>query len=92
MNETETDKRLVVIPGSLGGAHSLLQHLTRRFPPIARHSHSLTLHNGKLQVNLLHVTPAEKVTLDADDLAKPIAQLVMEIAALLPKDPPKPAA
>ena len=92
MNETETDKRVAVIPGTLAGAQSLLQHLTKKFPPIARHSHSFTLYNGKLQLNLVHVAPAEKLTFDVEDLAKPIAQLVLEISQMLPKDPPKPAA
>lgn len=91
MNE-ETDKRLVPIPGTLAGAQTLLTHLTKKFPPLGRHHHSITLHQGKLQLNLVHVAPCESVTFDAEDLAKPVAQLVMEIVALVPKETPKPAA
>jgi hypothetical protein len=89
----ETDKRVVMLPGCpVVGAVQLLQQLTKRFPPIARHAHSLTLYQGKLQVNLVNTTPCWKFTLDADDLTKPAEQLVMEIARLMPKDPPKTAA
>ena len=81
-----------MLPGNLSGAHTLLQILTKRFPPIARHNHSITLHQGKLQLNLVHVTPCEKLTFDTEDLQKPTAQLALEIANLVPKEPPKSAA
>jgi len=89
----ETDKRVAMMPGCpIVGAVQFLQALTKRFPPIARHAHSLTLHQGKLQVNLVNSTPCWKFTLDAEDLLKPTEQLVMEIARLMPKDPPPKAA
>jgi hypothetical protein len=88
----DTDKRLVTLSGTLWGAQALLQMMTKRFPPIARHAHSITLFQGKLQLNLVHVAPCEKLTLDADDLNKPVAQLVLEIVNLMPKEPPKTAA
>lgn len=95
MNE-ETDKRLVqdleMSVSTLRGTQALLQQLTKRFPPIPRHNHSITLYQGKLQLNLVHVTPCESVTFDAEDLNKPVAQLVLEIASLVPRDPTKPAA
>jgi len=91
MNE-ETDKRLLPMPSVLAGAQTLLQQMTKKYPPIARHSHSLTLYNGKLQLNLVHVTPCESLVFNAEDLTKPTAQLVLEIAALVPREPPKPAA
>jgi hypothetical protein len=86
------DKRVLTLPGNVSGALLLLQQMKRRFPPIARHAHSLTIYQGKLQLSLVHVTPCEKLVLDADDLAKPIDQLVTEIARLVPRDPPKSAA
>jgi len=92
----EPDKRLTasleMSASTLMGAQALLQQLTKKYPPIPRHNHSITLHQGKLQLNLVHVTPCESVTFDAEDLAKPVAQLVLEIAALVPKEPPRPAA
>lgn len=95
MNE-ETDKRVVTVTmspaGTLAAAQSLLAHLTKKFPPIPRHNHQITLKQGKLVLNLVHVTPCESITFDADDLAKPVAQLVLEIAALVPTNPPKSAA
>ena len=95
MNE-EADKRLAMVmemsASTLLGAQGLLLQLTKKYPPIPRHNHQLTLREGKLVVNLLHVTPCESITLDAEDLAKPVVQLVLEIAALVPREPPKPAA
>jgi len=91
MNE-EQDNRIIPAGIPTAGALALLQLLTKRFPPIPRHSHSLTLYQGKLQVNLVTTAPCWKFTLDAEDMMKPPAQLVMEIARLIPKDPPKPAA
>lgn len=95
MNE-ETDKRVATVTavplGTLAAAQSLLTHLTKKFPPIPRHNHQITLKGGKLVLNLVHVTPCESITFDAEDLAKPVAQLVLEIAVLVPREPPKPAA
>jgi len=88
----EDQDNRIVMGMPTAGALVLLQLLTKRFPPIHRHAHSLTLYQGKLQVNLVNVAPCWKFTLDSDDLMKPPAQLVMEIARLMPKDPPKPAA
>lgn len=88
----EADKRVFTMPGTLSGARALLQMMTQRFPPIARHAHSITLYQGKLQLSLVHVTPCEKLTFDAEDLQKPTAQLALEIANLVPREPPKPAA
>lgn len=96
MSEEQPDKRLVMMlemsASTLLGAQALLQQMTKKYPPIPRHAHQLTMREGKLVLNLLHVTPCESITLDAEDLSKPVAQLVLEIAALVPKEPPRPAA
>jgi hypothetical protein len=85
----DTDNRLVALPGTLAGAQRFLHLVTKRFPPIARHAHSFTLYQGKLQLNLVSVAPCWKFTFDAEDLAKSPEHLVQEIAMLMP---PKDAA
>jgi hypothetical protein len=65
-------------------AQQFLEMVTKRFPPLARHHHSLVLHKGKLQLNLVTVAPCWKFVFDEADLEKPAAELVTEIARLLP--------
>jgi hypothetical protein len=60
-----------------------LELLTKRFPPISRHSHQLLLRNGKLQLNLVNVTPCWKFTFDDSDVLKSANQLVDEIARIV---------
>lgn len=73
-------------------ALQFLDMVTKRFPPLDRHGHSLTLHNGKLQLNLVCVAPCWKFCFDATDLEKDPAKLVQEIARMLPREEPTPAA
>jgi hypothetical protein len=73
-------------------AFLFLNLLTKRFPPLDRHAHSLTLHRGKLQLNLVTDAPCPKFCFDAADMEKDPAQLVGEIVGLMLKDPTAPAA
>jgi hypothetical protein len=69
-------------------AFLFLNLVTRRFPPLARHAHSLTLYRGKLQLNLVNIAPCWKLCFDVADLEKDPARLVEEIAVLMSKDSP----
>jgi hypothetical protein len=80
---SEVDKSLPAILTNLSGAQLLLQQLTNRLPPLARRSHSITFCQGKLQLNLAHVFPCENITFNEEDLFKPAARLVIEIAVMV---------
>ena len=73
-------------------ALQFLEMVTKAFPPLDRHGHSLTLHKGKLQLNLVCAAPCWKFSLDVADLEKDPSQLVQEVARMLPKEEPTPAA
>jgi len=67
-----------------------LELLTKQFPPLARHAHSLTLHRGKLMVALVNTAPCSTFILNAADLEHDPAKLVREIVGLMSKeDQPK---
>lgn len=69
-----------------------LELVTKRWPPLFRQSHSLVLHKGKLQLNLIVGAPCQKFVFDPTDLEKDPEALLREVAALMPKDGPVPAA
>jgi hypothetical protein len=71
-------------------AFSFLQLVTKRFPPIPRHAHSLILYGGKPQLNLITTSPCVKICFDVADLEKDPATLVEEITKLMTKDEPPP--
>lgn len=72
---------------------TFLTLVTKRFPPLARHAHSLVLKKGKLQLNLVNATPCWQFIFDEADLEKGAEQLVAEIVRMMPqpsKNDPKP--
>lgn len=60
-----------------------LELVTKRFPPIQRHAHSLVLRAGKLQLNLVTTAPCWQFVLNEADLQKTPEQLVTDIAKLM---------
>jgi hypothetical protein len=67
-----------------------LELLTKQFPPLARHAHSLTLSRGKLMVSLVNTSPCSKFILSASELEHDPAKLVRDITGLMSKEDQKP--
>lgn len=69
----------------ISATKQLLEMLTTRFKPLRSHEHQVVLHNNKLQINLVHVAPCWKITLNEEDLQKTPEDLLIEIVKLIPR-------